>query len=87
LSTATVQIIANVVQVVLLAILAALVKAWSDRQNANHAETKQAIEVVRSDVNGKMEKMQEVIKTGALAEGTLIGRAEAKAEAKAESEK
>ena len=66
--------VAGGIQTVLLAIVAALLKIWGDR---NHAATQGAIEVVRNDVNGKMEKMQEVIKTAAIAEGRLQGKAEA----------
>ncbi len=79
MSDATIVVIVSSINSLLLAILAAMVKVWSDRQNSNHVETKQAIEVVRNDVNGKMEKMQEVIKTAAIAEGRLEGRAEEKA--------
>ncbi len=78
MSDATIVVIVSSVNSLLLAILAAIVKMWADRQNANHMETKQALEVVRNDVNGKMEKMQEVIKTAAIAEGKLAGIAEEK---------
>jgi len=75
MSDPSVLIIVGAVQTIALAVVAAAVKIWGDR---NHAETKQAIEVVRNDVNGKMEKMQEVIKTAAFAEGKLTGIAEEK---------
>ncbi len=45
----------------------------------NHRQTQASVETVRQDVNGKMEKMQEVIKTAAIAEGKLAGKAEEKA--------
>ena len=53
----------------------------------NHNEIKQNIEVVRTDVNGKMEKMQQVIASASKAEGKLEGHAEAVAEAKVETAK
>lgn len=49
------------------------------RQRENHLESMAKIEVVRQDVNGKMEKMQEVIAVAAKAEGKLEGKAEEKA--------
>jgi len=79
MSDATIVVVVSSVNSLLLAILAAFVKIWSDRQNENHRETTKAIEVVRNDVNGKMEHMQEIIKTAAIAEGKLAGIAEEKA--------
>ena len=68
--------IAGGIQTVLLALVAAVLKMWGDK---NHAATQASIEVVRNDVNGKMEHMQEIIKTAAIAEGKLAGIAEEKA--------
>ncbi len=75
MSDPSILIIVGAIQTVALAIVAAAVKIWGDR---NHRATQASIEVVRNDVNGKMEKMQEVIRTAALAEGKLAGRKEEK---------
>ncbi len=79
MSDPSVLIIVGAVQTVALAVVAAAVKIWGDK---NHAATQASIEVVRQDVNGKMEKMQEVIKNAALAEGKLAGKAEGREEEK-----
>ncbi len=78
MSDATLVLVVGVVVSAAQVVSLAAIKAWQDR---NHAATQASIEVVRNDVNGKMEKMQQVIKTAALAEGNLQGHAEAKAEA------
>ncbi len=75
MSDPSILVVVGAIQTVVLAALAAAVKVWGDR---NHRETQGSIEVVRKEVNGKMEKMQEVIKTAALAEGKLAGIAEEK---------
>ncbi len=75
MSDPSILIIVGAIQTVALAIVAAAVKIWGDR---NHRDTQASIEVVRHEVNGKMEKMQDVIRTAALAEGKLAGRKEEK---------
>ena len=82
MSTATIQIIANVVQTLLLALLAALVKVWSDRQNANHAATNKKIDVLQEQTDGKLDKLLDAKVGQATAEGNLKGRLQARAEAK-----
>lgn len=62
------------VQAVALALIAAWLKRSGDE---NHTAVQKSIEVVRQDVNGKMEKMQDVIAKASKAEGKLEGLAEA----------
>ena len=50
------------------------------RQEKNHQENKAALEVVRQDVNGKMQQLVDVSGEAKRAEGNLEGRAELKRE-------
>ncbi len=75
MSDPSVLVIVGAVQTILLAVLAAVVKVWTDR---NHAATQASIEVVRKDVNGKMEKLLAVTAESAQARGKLEGAAEEK---------
>jgi hypothetical protein len=60
------------------------VALWLDRRiSANHKNSLAAIEVVRVDVNGKMEQLLRVTEAFAEARGEQKGRAEEKAEEKA----
>ncbi len=65
----------GMIQVVLVAFLAYL-------SNRNHRETRAEIEVVKNDVNGKMEKLLTVTGQSERAKGNLEGRSEAAQEAK-----
>lgn len=77
MSDPTIIFIAGGIQTVLLAVVTAALKVWTDR---NHAETQRSIEVVRQDVNGKMEKLLKVTGDAREAEGRLAGRAEERAD-------
>lgn len=65
------------IQSTVTAILAAWVKK---SQDANHQESMDATEVVRKDVNGKMNDYLRVSGAAEKAKGNLEGRAEEKAE-------
>jgi hypothetical protein len=62
------------------AVALAAIAAWLRRgQDDNHKATQASIEVVREDVNGKMEKLLKVTGESEKAKGNLEGRAEEKA--------
>lgn len=76
MSDPTLIFIAGGVQTVLLAVVAAVLKIYGDK---NHAATQESIEVVRQDVNGKMEKLLQVTGASEHAKGHLEGVAAEKA--------
>jgi len=58
----------------------ALLQIYSNRQRDDqHAQTKQAIEEVRKDVNGQTAQLLQVSGDAREAKGNLVGRAEQKA--------
>lgn len=82
--------IAGGVQAVMLAVIAAFLKVWQDRNHVVLKDeiggVKQDIKVVSNDVNGKMAQLLQVTGEAEKAKGVVEGHAEAKAEAKAEAE-
>jgi sensor domain CHASE-containing protein len=84
MSDPTLIIFATIVVGAIQVISLAAIKAWTDKNHQASEQAKRQISeelaVVHRDVNGKMDKMQEVIKTAAFAEGKLQGRAEEKSE-------
>ncbi len=77
---AVVTLIVGATQMISLA----AIKAWTDKNHIASEKAKTEIsdelKIVHRDVNGKMDKMQEAIRTGALAEGNLLGRAQLRQE-------
>lgn len=74
----TIIIVASSVQTVALALIAAAMKVWSDRQDAHHIATQASIEVVRQEVDGKMEKLLQVTGENEKAKGIAQGHTEEK---------
>jgi hypothetical protein len=95
MSTAYAQIIANVAQVILLAIVAGIVKAWSDRAARNHeitqaklkevsaavVETKSTVAVLEKNTNSIKDALVKVTGEKFFAEGIKQGTLEEKARA------
>ena len=71
----TIIIVASSVQTVALALIAAAMKVWSDRVDAQHAATLSSIETVRKVANGLSERLA--------ASQKEVGRTEGHAEEKA----
>lgn len=70
------------VQAVALAVIAAWLKTAQDQRDRNHADTKRSIvatqgsiEVVRQDINGKMDNLLQTTAEAERAKGVLEGRA------------
>jgi len=82
MSDSTIVIVVSSVQTFLLALLAAMVKIWSDRQTRNHTQTIGDIKVLKEQTDGKLAELTNAVKGQATAEGKLEGRADVRAEAK-----